>query len=38
MRKDSAIKELQFYRDRQAKRGAIEGGFKNIAGSVIAND
>ncbi len=38
MRKDSAIKELQLYRDRQAKRGAIEGGFKNIAGSVVAND
>jgi len=37
-RKDVGIKELELYRDRKAKRGAIEGGFKNVTSSEVAND
>jgi hypothetical protein len=36
--KDGAIKELELYRDRQAKRGVIDGSFKNITGSEVVND
>jgi hypothetical protein len=37
-RKDGAIKELELYRDRKTKRGAIEGGFKHVTGSEAASE
>jgi hypothetical protein len=37
-RKNGAIKELELYRDRMAKRSAIEGGFKDVTGSEVASD
>ena len=37
-RKDGVIKELEFYRDRKAKRGAIEGAFKTVMGVEVADD
>ena len=37
-RKNSAIKELELYRDRKFKRNAIEGGFKNVTSLGVTND
>ncbi len=38
IRRDSIIREIERYRDVKAKRSAIEGGFKAVASSEVAND
>ncbi len=38
MRRDSLIREIERHRDLKAKRGAIEGGFKEVKTMEAVND